>query len=678
MDVNMRMIVSSEAKEQQQRNPLSQNTIDGMGAAEEWQSITEAQDNSIDSLKNNTALMKEFGNIMPEIIKNLRAMNDVVSRTSQNLPAIGKVKSSSGSGSSSNVAEKSLLQTINTGGSIIQSAGNGDFGGAIVSGIGGVSNLTNNLSSAANSSGLSSLGKLLGKASIATAIIGAAVGVGKKFFDSYQDAMPTIFGTGKAFGTTDSDMSMLMYHTVNDYNIGTGLNNDEFNSLIVSLRKQGVGNGLKSKIDQASLAGSIAETSSKWAYATGGDASQFAGFAGLMSRYGKSGNVAEDMNYVMNAGLATGLNQSQLPEFLSSIEKIMEDGIAKGFSRSATDVANTMLMFSKMSGNNAFWQGEQGAKILNQVNQGLSGATSLSKTSDIIAYRAMAKAYSGVDENGVSKAEKALGDLYLEDGDYINTMMLMERGVDADNFSAIMCSINESTGSTTGRIERIRQMFGVNYTGAARLMELNPELYTSKEELQKEIEKIKNAPENQNNETRWQQAVNKIQEAMQDKGQGLYDNVLGIVENTSKIVDLLGGDELPTEDATVVDPLFGKEAAEGTYRDIQISKSEKGKQRAYLSGALGPQEYYDYITDLTNGNESDYQNFMDFIFNPETKESKTLAENLANTIDWETHRGTSFKEDRDRPDTDDNSVKYYIKALYDLWEKFDKQGIELH
>lgn len=683
MDVNMRMIVSSEAKEQQQRNPLSQNTIDGMGAVEDWQAITEAQDSSISSMKNNTALLKEFGNIMPEIIKNLRIMNDAIIKNNQNQPTSTVSHSGSRSGSGGNTLEKGVLQTVNTGGSMLQSAYSGDFSGSLITGINGASNTIGNLSQSASSSGMGGLASVLGKASIATAIIGAAIGVGKKLNDAYREAMPTIFGSGKAFGTTDDDLSMLTYKKINTFNNGTGLDNDAFNSLVVGLRKQGIGNNLDGSLNQAALAGSIAETTSKWAYATGGDSSQFANFGGLMSRYGGSKNIAGDFNYVMSAGLATGLNESQLPEFLSSIEKVMEDGIAKGFSRSATEVADTMLMFSKLSGGDAFWQGEQGAKMLNQANAGLANATSLSKTTDLIAYRAISQLFP--DEESQRAALKGVP--FVSGGSYVNKMMLLEQGLTENNFGALLGGIYSTTSDEDSQVERIRQMFGLNYTGASRVRDLYEQYKDGNydDNFKLKLSEIKNAPENQNNETKWQQAVNKIQEVIQDKGKGIFDNVVNIASDTSKIAAKLV-DDLPevndgTNGATWDNPLTGKTAETGDISGIQIYAKDKSSQRAYLNGDYGNEygglEYKDYMMGLVGNDESQYTKFMDFIFNPKTKEEKDLARSLAGTIEMETvtfGQGNSYKQDRDRPDSDEDSPKYYLKLLYELF----KGGIEVN
>jgi hypothetical protein len=237
----------------------------------------------------------------------------------------------------------------------------------------------------------------------------------------------------------------------------------------------------------------------------------------------------------------------------------MEDGIAKGFNRSATEVASTMLMFSKMSNNNPFWQGEQGARIINQANNGLTSATGLSKTSDIIAYRAIARAYKG-------KEESSLGDLYLNDGDYVNNMMLMEKGLTPENFGSIMDAIGETAPNTAGKIERIRQMFGLNYTGATRLMKLNRNNFNSDEDFQKELDKIKNDPEMQNNETRNQAAMNEIKAAVVNVGEGLanmkIEGMDKIASGVSNIEKWLGMDYKARADekeaAEIMDSLDSK------------------------------------------------------------------------------------------------------------------------
>ncbi|MBO7692543.1 MAG: hypothetical protein J6W16_07265 [Methanobrevibacter sp.] len=518
--------------------PLSDNSLNGMSAVEDWQAFTDAQDDSIDSIKNNNALMKEFGNIMPEMLKNFRAMNDIVARTNQNLPAIGHIKTSEELKQKriDDYSRQGLVNLFNNGSNIVQSYANGNVSGMALSGVNAISNTTNNLSKMAETADMANLAKGLVAGGVVAAIAGAVIKGGDALASKFIEEMPIIYGTGRAFGSTSDFDSMTSWMKINEYNKGTGLDVDTFQGLAQSLRKQGVGNNL-SRAEQLSLAGSIAQTTGRWAYYSGGDAGQFANLAGIMSRYGGSSNVAGDFDYIMSAGLASGLNRNQLPEFLSGIQKVMEDGIAKGFTRSSTEVADTLLMFSKMSGNNAFWQGEQGAKLLNQMNSGLASATGMSKTTDILAYRAIAQAYNG-------KQEDALKELYLDDGGYVNNMMLLEQGLNKNNFGSVMGAIVDSSTSTEGQIERIREMFGVNYTGASRILQL----YNSKggKVTDTDINDIIQSPENQNKETRNQEAINDIKTAVVAIGEDMAELKIEGMElvssNVQRIADFIVGD----------------------------------------------------------------------------------------------------------------------------------------
>lgn len=573
--------------------------------ADNFQSIPETIGNSTDEWKANTAIMKEFGNIMPEIVKSLRQMNDAVVRNNQNLPTlVPKAKKTSDELKQERIDalnRQNVIGFFNTGSNMIQSAANGNVGGSVINGVSGMTSTVNNLSQMANVSEMTDLAKGLMIGGGVLTVATAAIKGGKALADAYKDAMPTIFDTGKAFGTTDNDLSMALYKDVNKYNNGTNLDNAAFNSLIVSLRKQGVGNDLTSPFEQAAMAGSIAETTSKWAYATGGDVNQYANLAGIMSRYGGSKNVSEDFNYLVSAGYASGLNDSQIPEFLSGIQKVMEDGIAKGFARSATEVADTMLMFSKLSGNNAFWQGEQGAKLINQASAGLAGATSMSKTSDIIAFGAINRAY---DAEGLKKAlNKNNENLYLNGSNYVNEMMMLEQGLNKDNFGALMGGIYSATGGNRdSQVERIRQMFGLNYTGARRLQELYDE-YENKEldaNFEKKLQNITESPTNQNDETAYRKSVNKIAEALQTMGQPVFNlelkGISGIADNVKNIADFLTKDYQEKSDeenyAKIYADLDANQRSElNSKMPIKLTASQKlAYAEWYINGMAGMPE----------------------------------------------------------------------------------------
>ncbi len=581
--IHGKLVMDAEVSDQ----PLALPAPEGFQSAENFQSFAEAQINSTDSLKDNTAIMKEFGDIMPEIIKNLRAMNDIVGRTNQNLPAVHKPLTSDEQKQKLQDAylRQNLLGFFNNGSNLVQSYANGNVSGMMLTGVNAITNTTNNLSKMAENADMTNLAKGLVAGGVVAAAVGAVIKGGDALASKFIEAMPTVYGTGRAFGSMNDTDSMIAFQTLNEYNRGTNLDIDTFQGIAQSLRKQGVANGLEGEA-QLEQVGNIARTTSQWAYATGGDASQYANLAGLMSRYGGSKDVEKDFNYIMAAGRASGLNDTQLPEFLSGIQKVMEDGIAKGFSRSATEVANTMLMFSKMSGNNPFWQGEQGAKLLNQANNGLSSATALSKTSDIIAYRAIARAYEGKQESALGK------DLYLEDGDYVNNMMLLEKGLNADNFGSIMGAIGETSTSTEGQIERLRQMFGVNYTGASRLLKLYQASGGNVSNTQ--IESITKSPEYQNKETRYQDAVNDIKAAVINIGENMAEVKIAGMElvsgNVQKIADFVAGDAKTKEDNKKYNQIYSS-----------LSKEQQRELNEIMPTFASPEDKLAYIQWYVNG-----------------------------------------------------------------------------
>lgn len=550
---NFRTLSDSILKANQNLNSLGQNkiaqaTTDKRPLAEEddkyqrLQAFSEITEQSTEAIKNNSEIWKEFGDTMPEMIKNFRYMNELVANVNRNLPTVGRHITSEDRKKEQidNYKRQNFMGLVNTGSNVVQSLASGNVFGAGTSIAGGAANALNNVSAMAKIEELTGLSKSM---LLAGGAITAGVAVfkgGKALADAYQKEMPTIFGTGKAFGETDNDRALGLYRLVNEKNIGTGLDTDEFNSLVQSLRKQGVGNNYRSVVNQANEAASIAQTTARLAYATGGDANQYAQLAGLMSRYGGSKDVASDLNYLVSAGKASGLNDSQIPEFLSGIQKVMEDGIAKGFTRSSTEVADTLLMFSKMSGNSAFWQGEQGARVLNQANAGIANATALNKTEDIIVYQAFSKVYDD------AKMRKELGTkenngTYVEDSRYGNMMQMIEGGLNADNFGTLMEYVKGAYPDKDAQWEAIRNMTGLNYRGAARIMNLDYTKFNNTEDLQKEIEKITKDLDNQNNETKWKESLNSMNETMATIGSKVFSleasGLRGIANNVKKLAD---------------------------------------------------------------------------------------------------------------------------------------------
>jgi len=178
---------------------------------------------------------------------------------------------------------------------------------------------------------------------------------------------------------------------------------------------------------------------------TGADRGTLASVSNMAARYG-----AGDALKAGWGGLgASGMSPGQYNEYLRALQRVMEDGISKGFVRSSDQVAQNLTMLAQMTDNSPLWQGENGAKRLMDMNAGLESATGLRSTSDIVAYRAAHN---------------------LSGGDYIEAMKLMERGLTPSLFNEYMrLTGNVEGGNKQAVIERMRQTFGLNYTNASAL-----------------------------------------------------------------------------------------------------------------------------------------------------------------------------------------------------------------
>lgn len=542
-DIRGKTTVTAEVKAQVDDSPLVPPSQQGLGAVDNLDAFTDSIDQAESAYRENTALMKEFGDMLPELLKNLKSMSDTLSKfnqnTPRNVPQGGGGRSGGGGNADANM-QQSVLNVANAGSSAVQSVANTNIAGALLNGLNNGANSFRNMGKAANSGGMDGLGSLLGGLGTGLLVGAAILKAGDTLANKYIDEMPTIYGTSRAFGVTSDSGALSIYQGLNSYNRGTGLRTGEFLDTVQTLRRQGLGNNAGSVSGAVDQSGRVAEVTGRWAYATGGDANRYAELAGYMGRYGGSKDVAGDFNYLVSAGKASGLNDTQIPEFLAGIQQVMEDGIAKGFTRSSKEVADTMLMFSKLSGGSEFWKGEQGAKTLQQINAGIGGATGLSKTEDILLYTAMDRAFSGADAK-----ETQLGkELYDDKVGYVNNMMLLEQGLNSQNFDAIMGSLSAYGDDEEAKIEALRKMTGLNYTGAMRLYKLNQNGESKASDFDTTLKKVLQDPSNQNLETRNAESLNKIHENVVVMSQSLADIKITAQEKIGKgldkLLDLLG------------------------------------------------------------------------------------------------------------------------------------------
>lgn len=234
--------------------------------------------------------------------------------------------------------------------------------------------------------------------------------------------------------------------------MGTGMELDEFQSLANQFSRYGVTDYYK--------AGDLARASALTQSFTGADATDF---LGLQSRLGKNSTGAiASMNAAYSASLASGLGKGQFSEFLNGLQSAVEDGISNGFIRSTEDVSKTMVMFSKLSGNDPTLQGENGFRFLRQMDNGLKNATNLSSTSHLMAFQALRGLNDGTQ-----------GVAHIEGQDALNTLAYMEGGLNQKNFGAISKRFKAQYGDDVmENILAIKDLYGLNYNGAMKVYEM--------------------------------------------------------------------------------------------------------------------------------------------------------------------------------------------------------------
>ncbi|MDR0290038.1 MAG: hypothetical protein LBI06_03815 [Treponema sp.] len=215
-------------------------------------------------------------------------------------------------------------------------------------------------------------------------------------------------------------------------------------------------------LDGATLREAVADIF-RYERATGADRGTLTSLANMSARYG--GGDALRAGW---AGLeASGMKTGQYNEFLRGMQRVMEDGISKGFLKSSDQVAQNLSMLAQMTNYNPMWQGEQGANRLMKMNSGLEGTVELTSSSDMVAFRA-AKRLLGDDISYVDI--NAFTQRHGIGGEYTD-----EHGVEREyNGTELFHSIMEvakevENGNREGVIEIMRAIYGLTYPEAIAL-----------------------------------------------------------------------------------------------------------------------------------------------------------------------------------------------------------------
>lgn len=394
---------------------------------------------------------------------------------------------------------------------------------------------------ASSEDGNMKLAGVLTKLGVAGILGGIALKTADVATQKYENALPGIDGILQTYGYNgmyngtairNANYGLNARNTLTQFNKGTGLSDEEFIAYANTLGQYGI-NDIK-------LGGKMTKDAAFWQRYTGADMSSTLGFMGTVQRLG--GNGIEATEKVYEKALESGLTKNQFPEFLSGVQRAIEQGIAQGFIRSSEDVAENLSLLARLSGNDPSWIGERGANRYSQMTSAMANNTSLSTTSSMIMYRTAGSLLDGNEEKELGKNK------YLKESsaDWINTMAYIEKGDLSGSFLKKLKENveNSYSGDVASQVLTYKEQFGLNYQGAIEVYNMLQNLGkgATDEQLKTEIEKITGDKEFQSDSTRLQDSLNSINQAITNLGKGTFDVKMGGLEVISNNVENIYGE----------------------------------------------------------------------------------------------------------------------------------------
>jgi len=296
------------------------------------------------------------------------------------------------------------------------------------------------------------------------------------FSQQYKSALPSMDILNQNFGGAinrnsagqNNSQAMQMYSHARAAAAGTGLSTQAF----IDAMKVTGSHGIRNETQALNMT----QNQALWSRFTGTDLSTIQSYAGKAYRFGgDTGAVSTAYGGLMSQNMAKG----QFAEFLTSMERILEEGIAKGFTRSSEEIAGNMTMLYKLSGGSKLWQGEQGAQRMSQMNSAIANASNLQTVSDVLSFGVARDVFKAIDERNPGDFELGKDvqvgpgkeDTIKYTGTYFDTLQLLGRGLSPALLKGQFEAIDRIEGkdNTAGQIERIKTMFGLNDRGAVEV-----------------------------------------------------------------------------------------------------------------------------------------------------------------------------------------------------------------
>ena len=283
----------------------------------------------------------------------------------------------------------------------------------------------------------------------------------------------------------------------------------------------------------------------KWQRATGAGRNELLDFVGYTARYGGSQSATNSLGVAYGGLAASGMEKGQLSEFLRGIQSAMEEGVSKGFSISAEEISRNMSFFSKLTGNNAMWSGENAARKISGINSSIENSTNLDSVAAVMNYQ-VASSLIGNTQKGfddyVKPFEMGKGEnktpLSLYTGTPLDVFMAMEKGLKKETVPKTMEALQKQFGLTFGKdgtiggdvfsaATMLSQMWGLNNTGAVQMLKTYA---VNGKVTDDEIEKFTTDPEFKSKETKLQSDVESIRTNVQKIAEKAMFNIEPTIE----------------------------------------------------------------------------------------------------------------------------------------------------
>lgn len=494
----------------------------------------ETVENTTEKFESLSDVTTKLKDTFKDVLGNLKDFSQQLDN--RNLPATREAKDSK----SLSLGDKSELQSwqkgvmnlptlVNSGANVVGNLANENIAGAAISGVNSVGQAGMKLGGNLMNNGVGGLGKNLLIGSGAALVIGGLLKGANSLASEYEDALPELDKLNQTFGGDEINGNSSVQNAKNSLELrrkaslaaeGTGMTNEEFVNLSSSLGQYGITN--------QDRANDIVKQAANWNRYTGADASQVANFAGLMERYG--GNGTQMVQTAYGAARASGLDKSQFGEFLTGLQSVVENGISKGFVRSADDVAESLTNVSLLSGNNPLWSGKQGADRYNQMSSAMSNATALNTTSSQLIYQAMANTMVGKDGKEADWIDVMSK---IEQGDWGNSKFL-------ENYKKVLNGMYGNDKNS--QIASIKDSFGLNWTGAQDVYKMifdntdNNGKKLTPEEIDAKIKSYQTDPRTASDATTMQDALNRLNQSITELGRKPSEEKYELISDISQDV----------------------------------------------------------------------------------------------------------------------------------------------